>query len=268
LPLRPGQALYCDRQHERELALARANKTGLNRICKSAWGPSADRRPKYLISFVSTGSMLGPIHTNLGRHLLGVSFLNCNKADGCAEYIRGQLPHINVSSRPLDARAILMSLSGADLIIDATGEEPFSIALNHHAVALRPNFPPILHTWIVGNGGAAQALLCDGPEQACFKCQKPKLAGEPRYRVMRPGSVNELRRNPARGDGLYAPFPVSASISAAARALDLVLAWNGGDPRHRFRTRVLDPDRSFQVKDTRMNLAPAPECPACRPRAR
>jgi hypothetical protein len=202
---------------------------------------------------------------NLGRHMLGMSFLNRNKADGCAEYIRGQLPHINVESRPLDARAILQPLSGADLIIDATGEESFSIALNHHAVTHRPNFPPVLHTWIVGNGGATQALLCDGPEHGCFKCQKPKLAGEPRYRVIRPDADNELRRNPACGDGLYAPFPVSASTSAAALALDLVLAWNSGDPRHRFRTRVLDPDRSFQVKDR--NLTPAPECPACRPKA-
>lgn len=203
---------------------------------------------------------------NLGRHLLGMSFLNRNKAEGCAEYIHGQLPHINVESRPLDARAILQSLSGADLIIDATGEEPFSIALNHYAVTQRPTFPPVLHAWIVGNGGATQALLCDGPEHGCFKCQKPKLAGEPRYRIMRPDSDNELRRNPACGDGLYAPFPVSASTSAAALALDLVLAWNSGEPRHRFRTRVLDPDRGFQVKE--MNLTPAPECPACRPQAR
>jgi molybdopterin/thiamine biosynthesis adenylyltransferase len=203
---------------------------------------------------------------NLGRHLLGMTFLDRNKADGCAEYIHGQLPHINVESRPLDARAILESLSASDLLIDATGEEPFSIALNHRAVALRPNFPPVLHAWIVGNGGAAQALLCDGPEHACFKCQKPKLAGEPRYRAMRADSDNELRRNPACGDGLYAPFPVSASTTAATLALDLALSWNSGDPRHRFRTRVLDQNRSFQVKD--MNLTPAPECPACRPRVR
>ncbi|WP_050384431.1 ThiF family adenylyltransferase [Bradyrhizobium pachyrhizi] len=199
---------------------------------------------------------------NLGRHILGISFLGRNKADGCAEYIRGQLPHLAIESRPLDATAILASLSG-DLIIDATGEEPFSIALNHHALSRRPNFPPVLHAWIVGNGGVTQALLCDGPEHGCFKCQKPKLASEPRYRVLRPDSGNELQRNPACGDGL-SPFPVSASMSAAALALDLVLAWNSGDLRHRYRTRVLDPDRSFQIKD--MNLTPAPEYPACRTR--
>lgn len=203
---------------------------------------------------------------NLGRHLLGMSFLDRNKADSCAEFIREQLPHINVESRPLDARAILNSLSDADLIINSTGDEPFSIALNHRAVAKRPNFAPVLHTWIAGNGGAAQALLCDGPDYACFKCQKPRLAKDPRHRAIRLNSNNELRRNPACGDGLYAPFPVSASISAAALALDLVLAWNSGDPRHRFRTRVLDPERSYQVKD--MNLTPAPECPACRPQVR
>jgi hypothetical protein len=54
---------------------------------------------------------------------------------------------------------------------------------------------------------------------------------------------------------------VSASTTAAALALDLVLAWNGGNPGLRFRTRVLDPKRAFQVKD--MNLSPSDACPAC-----
>ena len=91
-----------------------------------------------------------------------------------------------VESRPLDARAILQPLSGADLIIDATGEESLSIALNHHAVTHRPNFPPVLHTWIVGNGGATQALLCDGPTRLL---QMSKT--EPRRRAT-------ISRHPAR----------------------------------------------------------------------
>lgn len=69
----------------------------------------------------------------------------------------------------------------------------------------RPNYPPFLHTWIAGNGRAAQVLLCDGPEYGYFECLKPRPAGEPRHRVMCLDSENELRRNPACRDGLYAP---------------------------------------------------------------
>jgi molybdopterin/thiamine biosynthesis adenylyltransferase len=200
--------------------------------------------------------------SNLGRHFLGMAYLNRNKAQGCAEQIARQLPHVDLSGRPIDALEMLNSISASDLIIDATGEEAFSIALNEKAVRRRPDFPPILHVWIAGNGGSAQALLCDGPPHACYKCQKPKLAGEPRYRVLRRDARNDLRRNRACGDGLFAPFPVSASATAAALALDLVLAWNDGNPIHRFRTRVLNPTLCFQIKD--MNLSASDECPACR----
>jgi hypothetical protein len=122
-------------------------------------------------------------------------------------------------------------------------------------------FQPMIFVWIAGNGAAAQAILCDGPEHACFKCQKPALAAAPRHRVLKPDADNAPISNAACGDGLYAPFPVSASTSAAALALDLVLAWNSGNPGLRFRTRVLDPKRAFQIKD--MNLSPSDACPAC-----
>jgi len=58
-----------------------------------------------------------------------------------------------------------------------------------------------------------------------------------------------------------AALPVSASTTAAALALDLVLAWNSGNPGPRFRTRVLYPKQAFQVKD--MNLSPSDACLAC-----
>ena len=84
----------------------------------------------------------------------------------------------------------------------------------------------------------------------------------PRHRILRPEAHNGLLSNAACGDGLYAPFPVSTSATAAALALELVLSWNSGSPGHRFRTRLLDPKRAFLVKD--MNLTPSDACPACR----
>jgi tRNA A37 threonylcarbamoyladenosine dehydratase len=105
--------------------------------------------------------------SNLGRHLLGLPDLNRNKAEGCADHIRMHLPFLDIESRSVDVMTNFAALAEFDLVIDATGEEALSVALDHFAVSHRPDFPPTLHTWIVGNGGAAQALLCDGPDHAC-----------------------------------------------------------------------------------------------------
>ena len=181
------------------------------------------------------------------------------------KHIRTQLPFLDIEARPTDVQKHFAILAEFDLIIDASGEEALSIALNDFAVNKRPNFPPVVYTWIIGNGGAAQAMLCDGPEHACFKCNKPELAGPPRVRVGRQDSPAALRRMGACGDGLFAPFPVSASTAAAALALDLVLAWNSGKPGSLLRTRLLDPAQSFAAKDT--TLSPSAACPACGPKA-
>lgn len=203
--------------------------------------------------------------SNLGRHLLGLPYLGQNKAKGCADLIRMQLPFLDIEARPVDIQKHFKTLDEFDLIIDATGEEALSLALNEFAVGKRPNFPPIVYSWIVGNGGAAQAMLCDGPDHACYKCSKPDLSKQPRVRVMRQDAGSELRRMGACGDGLFAPFPVSASMAAAALALDLVLAWNNGKPGSLLRTRMLDPAQSIAAKDT--TLAPSAACPACGPKA-
>jgi len=137
---------------------------------------------------------------NLGRHLLGVRDLARNKAEGCRDQILRDLPYLEVAAEPLDALQALGLLSRCALVIDATGEEALSIALNHHAVRHRPSFPPILYVWLAGNGSIAQSLLCDGPDHACYKCMKPELAGQPRYRAVRSENNLRLDSNASCGD--------------------------------------------------------------------
>jgi hypothetical protein len=110
------------------------------------------------------------------------------------------LPYLEVAAEPLDALQALGLLSRCALVIDATGEEALSIALNHHAVRHRPSFPPILYVWLAGNGSIAQSLLCDGPDHACYKCMKPELAGQPRYRAVRSENNLRLDSNASCGD--------------------------------------------------------------------
>lgn len=67
---------------------------------------------------------------NLGRHLLGAPHLYENKANACSEFISSQLPPLNIRPVPDYAESVEIGPGRFDLVIDATGEEALSIALN------------------------------------------------------------------------------------------------------------------------------------------
>lgn len=198
---------------------------------------------------------------NLGRHLLGIPFLHRNKAEACASYLNVMMPGAKVEWSAKDAQ-YLAELWRFDLVVDATGEEALSLALNQAAVDRRPSGPALLFAWLMGNGAAAQCILVDGEAgTACLKCLKPELAGEPLHPVMRPGVEVEFGAVESCADGEFVTFPVSRSVGAAALACDLSLDWAAGRPGHRFRTRRFEPEKTFEVKD--FNPGATDRCPAC-----
>lgn len=132
---------------------------------------------------ISDSDMLRP--ANLGRHLLGVQYLSQNKAVATAEFLRGQLPPVAVIGRSEDFAAEHLAGGNFDLVIDATGEEAFSIALNEQAVRNRSDSPPILFSWMIGNGSAARCILTGMPDKACYKCLKPSLSGPQRFPTLK-----------------------------------------------------------------------------------
>lgn len=199
--------------------------------------------------------------SNMGRHVLTLSALNQNKAEALREQLQAELPHLEVAALARDALAEIETLAGFDLIVDATGEEAFSIALNHRAVS-RPSFPPVLYAWLHGNGVAAEALLADTRKTACYKCLKPELAGQPRFRVVRPGVETLLTQNYACGDALFVTYPVSRAVSAAALALDVALDWSSGHPAPRHRVQSFKPQETFKTKASDPPVSS--QCPACR----
>lgn len=197
---------------------------------------------------------------NIGRHLLGVPYLDKNKAVACREFLTAQIPHVRVDAIAENVLANRSRLLSFDLVIDATGEEALSTTINDFAVRKRPHCPPVMFVYLLGNGAAAQALFTDGKEHACLKCLKPELAKPPRFPVV--AEEPEVVHNVACGDTTYIPFPVSRAVQAAALALDVTLDWANGNPRPNFRTRVLDDKRvSHHRKDS--SPAPLPQCPAC-----
>ena len=198
---------------------------------------------------------------NLGRHLLGAPYLNRNKAEACAEFLREQLPHLDIGSISDSITNRLDVLGRHDLVIDATGEEALSIALNEHAVTRRPDFPPILFVWIEGNGAAAVGFMSGDSDLACFKCLKIDLNGPKRFRLVRSEVELESGRNLACGDAHFIPFPVSRAAAAAGLACDMALEWANDGPRHRWRSVTMDHRRAVQIKDG--NPKRIDHCPAC-----
>ncbi|NKM58474.1 hypothetical protein GFL21_28940 [Rhizobium anhuiense] len=199
---------------------------------------------------------------NLGRHLLGIPYIDRNKAEACAEFLKQQLPMLDVVCRPGDA----LDLAAGerlpyDLIIDATGEEALSLALNERAVRSNGSWPPILFGYLIGNGAMAQALMTSDRDHACLKCLKPQLSGEPRFRSLRPDVEVFKVSNMQCADPLHIPYPVTRSVMAAALICEMALAWAGGEVGHRLRSHLFDQARAFSVKDG--SPTPSRDCPAC-----
>lgn len=198
---------------------------------------------------------------NLGRHLLGAPFIERNKAEGCAEFLREQLPSLDIAAVSHSIMVDTSVMHRQDLVIDATGEESLSIAINELAVTGRPDFPPVLFGWLLGNGTAAVAFMSGNPELACFKCLKVELAGLPRFRILRSDVQTETGRNLACGDAQYIPFPVSRAAVSAGLICDVALDWANGGTGHTWRSITLDHRRAVQVKDS--NPKRIGNCPAC-----
>lgn len=198
--------------------------------------------------------------SNLGRHLLGVPHLSQNKAVACADFLNMLLPGAEIEGTEADALT-LTDLDRFDLVIDATGEEVLSLALNQRAVSRQPNGPDHLFVWLLGNGAIAQAILVGDPTKACLKCLKPELAGQPRFRALRPDVDVEIGRIHACGDADFVPFPVSRSVSAAAMACDMVLDWANSVHSDRFRNITFDRGKAFEIANS--SPGPTARCPAC-----
>lgn len=202
--------------------------------------------------------------SNIGRHVLGMYALLENKADAVKNEIKRELPHLNVESRPGDARNI-KDLFNVDIVVDATGEEVFSMALNEIFTERRiagKKTPDVLHVWTREEGKYSQALFVDSLKTACYSClyiRQPSGEVDERY----PTSSKVARKSGYKLVGCegYMPFPVSASVQAAALGVDMLLDWVRGSPSPRFRTKA----NHVITGDKNKNKDPQPlrKCPAC-----
>lgn len=197
---------------------------------------------------------LGP--GNLGRHFLGMDSLYKPKAAALKEILTRQFPHARLVAEP--RRADYLSDIVGDLVIDATGEEAVSEAINANR---RPKsgVVSVLHTWIVGNGECVQALWVDQKKYACFRCMRRNdPARTPRFPVI--DHDPEIR---IVGCSAYTPYAVSAPMAACALVIDMIIDWLKGDVSPRFRTRYIEGADVRKIKS--QNVSPLEGCLGCSP---
>ncbi|MDD9911213.1 MAG: ThiF family adenylyltransferase [Ahrensia sp.] len=201
---------------------------------------------------------------NVGRHLLGFSSVGKMKAEAMAQELLRDFPAADVEPIAKSANEMLGQFRSYDLIIDATGTERFSAALNILAKELRASsgYPPIVYSMIFGNGAAVQSFLDKGgADDACYQCLRPEYGKPWRYDPLKikPAEVEVVVRPCSVGS--FVPFGVEASVSAATLTLRQVLDFFSGDSSATLRTRAINPKVGIGITDK--TVTRSPKCPAC-----
>ena len=191
---------------------------------------------------------------NLGRHRLGFEGLMLRKAECIAAELRRSLPGIDV--RPVIGSVLDLDLRDFDLIIDATGEEQLSEALNARFVAGQS--APLIFSWILGNGLAVQSFTLSSTKLGCLHCWKShgSLAS------YAPADQKQTTIRIGRGcDDPFVPFSGASPLLAAGLALQATIDWASGRPTPTLRTIEIDYKSTHHVKPK--SPKKTAKCPAC-----
>ena len=176
---------------------------------------------------------------NVGRHVLGRSSVGLAKASELKKQLIKDLVDLKihaVTASVFDTQQVELQakLISADLIIDATGKAELSDGLSErwHVLTQRP---PLLHVWIRANGECVQGLFVDSDgSHACHLCINK--AGEDVQPELEP-LLGLSAKHSYLACSDFTPYSVSASMSAASLATDMVMDYINGDPAPRYRTR-------------------------------
>ncbi|GLQ87706.1 ThiF family adenylyltransferase [Dyella flagellata] len=192
---------------------------------------------------------------NLGRHLLGLESIFEPKSEALRRHLLGQFPLLNIDAQQ---RRFDASDCACDLIIDATGEEALGEEINYQRLSLPPRSrPQALHVWILGNGECTQAIWCDTKKHACLHC----LRQEDAARTKRFDPIVTAPEVRVRGCEAFTPYAISAPLTGASLAIDMVTAWLANSLKLRFRTRVVEGANVRPIKS--QDVEPLSGCAAC-----
>ncbi|EJE4206681.1 ThiF family adenylyltransferase [Vibrio parahaemolyticus] len=198
---------------------------------------------------------------NVGRHILGIKFIGEKKSDSLKYYLEEQ--GLDLDIRAQGKFNLNIDLSHFDLILDATGDQAFSLNLSSKVSEYRSQGGKILliHSWISGFGHTAKSLLDDGVN-GCYACQFDYSKGSiktelyPSFASGKEPDASHLFKRSCGENHL--PFGSEASMLAASLAIQLLRDRNKKAPSLLMR-RVSN--QAIELKDKK--LKKNPDCPSC-----
>lgn len=193
---------------------------------------------------------LGP--QNIGRHRLGFDALFLSKVHALGKELARSSPGAIIQGTCEDIKKL--DLGKFSLVIDATGEQ----ALSDWITWKYTRQAAVLTVWVEGPGLAVRGLMKSQPIHACTRCisKPPQMAD---LQVFEQPTEILLRGQGC--EGLYVPFSASASVQAAALAMEMVQSWVDKTDAPALRTRVLDTNRPLKTPDCSPRRTEG--CPAC-----
>jgi len=195
---------------------------------------------------------------NVGRHYLDGAYLYDNKAEACGHKLLTEFPSANVISVKKDFTGI-GKFTRADIIIDATGREPFSLGINKqiiHKYRKKESCPPVIYAWVDGNGCCGRTLYYDG-SGGCYRCLQD-MYGQERFKPLK--STEDLVPMHFQCGESFIPYPPSVSVQTAGLVLEAVLDWVNGKIGHTFRSREFS-TTARNCNDQKLTHVTG--CPAC-----
>lgn len=193
---------------------------------------------------------------NIGRHLLGTSYLLQRKSNAIKHFIQSDYHYsaTNIYAEGVFDYQQIQQLKAYDLVIDATGNRQFSTLLSYHwrntVLSSRPT--AILHVWIDAAGESVRALLDDG-HKGCYNCFMSDVnESYPYKKGVEP--QESIRRNCAGSS--YFEFSSSPSVLASGLALQMALSYVNGQPSPRYKNLPVTENvkkaraRDIEVKGT------------------
>lgn len=151
---------------------------------------------------------------NLGRHRLPISFLKWNKAEAMAKLLKAESFHkVSVNGIKKDLEVSEQNLKDYDVVIDATGRVPVSLALAKVVRSFKKKPPILIHGFNDVWGQESVALIDNG--KACYGCLE-KLA---------PANIQPPKFNTSRYScgSFYTPYDASVSVISASLIVEAVL---------------------------------------------
>ncbi len=151
---------------------------------------------------------------NLGRHRLPASFVGWNKADGLAKLIEDEALHpVSVFAKKEGFEVFPENLKGYDVLIDATGRVPVSLALAAAVREISSNRPIIIHGLNYRWGQESIAFIDNG--KACYGC----LDKLPKAEITQP----DFDTSRYSCGSVYTPYDTNVSVISAALVVEAIL---------------------------------------------